>query len=173
METGTPLRTDALFDAVYARLKAMAARELGRREHATLDTTALVHELYLRVGKQPELAFDTSGAVFRLCRARDASSARRSRARPPAPARRRRPDARHADRQRRCSSPSTAPSRRSRSTRRSIGSSETDARAAQVLELRYFAGLTPEQIAETLGLATRARSIATGASRARSSRPMR
>ena len=31
----------------------------------------------------------------------------------------------------------------------------TDARAAQVVELRYFAGLSLEQVAETLGLARR------------------
>ena len=48
---------DALFEAVYARLKAMAATQLKRTDHATLDTTALVHELYLRIGKQPGLAF--------------------------------------------------------------------------------------------------------------------
>ena len=30
---------------------------------------------------------------------------------------------------------------------------QTDARASQVLELHYFAGLTVEQVAETLGLA--------------------
>ena len=41
---------DALFDAVYARLKAMAGRQLARGSaQASLDTTALVHELYLRV----------------------------------------------------------------------------------------------------------------------------
>ena len=42
---------DALFDAVYARLKAMAGRQLVRSPaQTTLDTTALVHELIFRDG---------------------------------------------------------------------------------------------------------------------------
>jgi RNA polymerase sigma factor (sigma-70 family) len=32
---------------------------------------------------------------------------------------------------------------------------QTDARAAQVVEMRYFAGLALEQVAETLGLTRR------------------
>ena len=39
-----------LFAAVYQRLKAMAARQLSRLPPgSTLETTALVHELYLRL----------------------------------------------------------------------------------------------------------------------------
>src|SRR3954468_3913396 len=45
---------DALFVEVYDRLKALASRRRGPGD--TLDTTALVHELYLRVGERPELA---------------------------------------------------------------------------------------------------------------------
>ena len=59
-----PESADALFDAVYARLKAMAARQLGGRERGTLDTTALVHELYLRIGKQDELKFSHPAQFF-------------------------------------------------------------------------------------------------------------
>ena len=43
---------EALFVTVYARLKAMAAKQLAGRRHATLDTTELVHELYLRMGQR-------------------------------------------------------------------------------------------------------------------------
>ena len=39
---------DALFDAVYARLKAMAARQLGARERGTLLRDTLVR----RVGRR-------------------------------------------------------------------------------------------------------------------------
>jgi len=39
-----------LFTAVYGRLKAMAANRLARAPHSgTLDTTGLVHDLYLRL----------------------------------------------------------------------------------------------------------------------------
>src|SRR5664279_4523338 len=48
---------DALFIDVYDRLKAMASRELARSEGATLDTTALVHELYVKVCSGRELTF--------------------------------------------------------------------------------------------------------------------
>ena len=50
------LGTDALFAQVYERLKAMAGRQLGAGRN-TLDATALVHELYLRIGGDPGLVF--------------------------------------------------------------------------------------------------------------------
>lgn len=49
--------TDALFVTVYARLKAMAARQLAGQRNVTPDTTELVHELYLRVGRRQLLQF--------------------------------------------------------------------------------------------------------------------
>jgi hypothetical protein len=53
-----------LFQAVYQRLKAMAGRQLAGHERVTLDTTALVHELYLRMDKQPDLAFAHPAQFF-------------------------------------------------------------------------------------------------------------
>ena len=49
-------QTDAMFGQVYDRLKAMAGRQLGAGRH-TLDATALVHELYLRIGRNHDLVF--------------------------------------------------------------------------------------------------------------------
>ncbi len=46
---------DALFTQVYDRLKAMASRQL-RAGQDSLNTTAMVHELFLRFGNKP-LAF--------------------------------------------------------------------------------------------------------------------
>ena len=60
----TPQDVDALFDGVYERLKNMASRQLAGHAHDTLDTTALVHELYLRVGAQRDLAFAHAGQFF-------------------------------------------------------------------------------------------------------------
>lgn len=48
---------DALFTEVYTRLKAMASRQIGRQSAATLQTTALVHEAYLRMRKAGGLQF--------------------------------------------------------------------------------------------------------------------
>lgn len=57
------LETDALFAQVYDRLKAMAGRQLGAGRH-TLDATALVHELYLRIGADRDLVFEHPNQFF-------------------------------------------------------------------------------------------------------------
>lgn len=53
-----PQENDALFAQVYDRLKAMARRRLAGHARGTLDTTAIVHELYLRIrsGQEPSFA---------------------------------------------------------------------------------------------------------------------
>jgi RNA polymerase sigma factor (TIGR02999 family) len=56
-EAGAALETDALFGQVYERLKAMAGRRLAGRDRHTLDTTSVVHELYLRIGAGRDLTF--------------------------------------------------------------------------------------------------------------------
>ena len=55
---------EALFTEVYERLKAMASRELARNDGATLNTTALVHELYLKVCAGRELSFADPAQFF-------------------------------------------------------------------------------------------------------------
>lgn len=150
----TPQSADALFDAVYARLKAMAARQLGQHERGTLDTTALVHELYLRIGAQDELKFSHPAQFF-------AYAARAMR---------------HllADRARdhlrqRAGGGWIAVTLTSGDGRLAIDDAQhalaldaaltqleaADARAARVVELRYFAGLPLEQVAEQLGVTRR------------------
>lgn len=57
------LETDVLFGQVYDRLKAMAGRQLSAGRH-TLDATALVHELYLRIGGGRELVFSHPDQFF-------------------------------------------------------------------------------------------------------------
>ena len=155
LEAGsTPQGADALFDAVYERLKAMASHQLARHERDTLDTTALVHELYLRVGAQRDLAFEHPGQFFAyaaramrnllLNRARDRLSLRAG-----------------GDWMR--------VTLKDGDDRLAIDTAEhvltleralerlerNDARAARVVELRYFAGLSLEQVATALQLARR------------------
>lgn len=55
---------DALFVEVYDRLKTMASRELARNGGATLNTTALVHELYVKVCAGHELSFSDPAQFF-------------------------------------------------------------------------------------------------------------
>ena len=145
---------DALFDAVYARLKAMAGRQLARGStRASLDTTALVHELYLRVGTNRELQFAHPAQFFAYA-ARAMRHLLRDRAR---------------DRLRQRAGGGWVRMTLTGSDPIAITSAEqalalddalerlagADARAAQVVEMRYFAGLSLEQVAETLGLARR------------------
>ncbi len=85
-----PLGADAMFTQVYDRLKAMAGRRLAMGARGTLETTVLVHELYLRLSGNDALAFERPEQFFGY--------------------------------------------------------------AARVVELIWFAGLTHEQAASTLGL---------------------
>jgi RNA polymerase sigma factor (TIGR02999 family) len=143
---------DALFAEVYDRLKAMASRQLARGPRDTLDTTVLVHELYLRMGNRQDLRFAHEAQFF-------AYAARAMR---------------HllADRARerlslRAGGAWVGVTLDGEDERLSIDSAEramllddaltqlekADPRAARVVELRYFAGLTLEQVAPLLELA--------------------
>lgn len=146
--------TDALFTEVYARLKAMAGRQLAVHDRGTLDTTALVHELYLRMSANPELAFEQPVQFF-------AYAARAMRHLMLDRARNR---LRH-----RAAGAWGRVTLDNEDLRLAIDSAEEalaldealvklaeiDARAARVVELRYFAGLSLEQVAESLSLARR------------------
>ena len=61
-EGGDPIAADAAFTEVYDRLKAMAHRELGRGAPGTVGTTELVHELYLKLGS--DLRFEAPNQFF-------------------------------------------------------------------------------------------------------------
>ncbi|HEX3894850.1 MAG TPA: ECF-type sigma factor [Rudaea sp.] len=144
---------DALFAEVYARLKAMAARQRARgASGATLETTALVHELYLRMSTGRELLFDHQAQFFAYAaRAMRHLLADRARDR-----------LRH-----RAGGEWMRITLTGGSQQFAIESAEQalaldaalqrlqdiDARAANVLELHYFAGLTIDQIAVTLDVA--------------------
>jgi RNA polymerase sigma factor (TIGR02999 family) len=58
------LSADTLFTAVYERLKGMASNQLSRSGDATLDTTGLVHELYVKVSATRELEFSDPAQFF-------------------------------------------------------------------------------------------------------------
>lgn len=152
--TNAPESADALFDAVYARLKAMAARQLGQRDRGTLDTTALVHELYLRIGAQDELKFSHPAQFFAYA-ARAMRHLLADRAR---------------DHLRQCAGGGwVAVTLTGSDGRLALDDAQSalaldaalsrleaaDTRAARVVELRYFAGLSLEQVAEQLGVTRR------------------
>jgi RNA polymerase sigma factor (TIGR02999 family) len=144
---------EALFAEVYARLKAMAARQLAvMPKGGTLETTALVHELYLRMNSNRELQFGHRAQFFayaaRAMRHLLADRAR-DRLRQRAGGDWQRTTLTGSDQQLAIDSAEQALALDAALQRLELA----DARAAQVLELHYFAGLTAEQIAETLGVA--------------------
>lgn len=65
LQAGDPAARDALFAAVYADLRRLAHSRLhGSGRNTVLDTTALVHESYLRMVRAGELSFDDRRAFF-------------------------------------------------------------------------------------------------------------
>ena len=147
---------DALFADVYQRLKAMAGSQLARNRGpgSTLDTTALVHDVYLRMNAQSELTFERKAHFFayaaRVMRHLLTDYART------------RLSMRAGGDWVRVTLTGENKELMLESAEHTLALDEaisrleaTDARAARVLELRYFAGLTIEQIAESLILAPR------------------
>jgi RNA polymerase sigma factor (TIGR02999 family) len=146
---------DALFVEVYDRLKAMAGNQLVRA-HAgeTLDTTSLVHDLYVRMSAQRELAFSREEPFFAY-----AARAMRNLLIDHA---RQRLTMRMGGDWVRVTLTGSNEEFVLESAEGAIALddalkrlAEIDTRAAEVVELRYFAGLTLEQIAEVIGLARR------------------
>lgn len=147
--------TELTFEAVYERLKQLAHRQLSHGARGTLDTTALVHELYLRMDGGKELAFERSAQFFAYA-ARAMRHLLMNRAR---------------DRLRQKaggdwvritmsaiddSALTMASAEQALAMEEALAQLESaDARAERVFELRYFAGLAAEQIAELLGITRR------------------
>lgn len=62
---GEPGAMDELFESVYPRLLEIAKRRRrGWRGNDTLDTTALVHEAYLKIAARPDAEYENRGHFF-------------------------------------------------------------------------------------------------------------
>ncbi|HEX6722145.1 MAG TPA: ECF-type sigma factor [Burkholderiaceae bacterium] len=146
---------DALFAAVYPELKRLAhARLHGGGRNTVLDTTALVHESYLRLVQTGALGFDDRRAFFgyasRVMRSVIVDSAR----------------ARLAERrggQAEKLTLETEPAQGVAQHDEHILEvhaaleqlEQADVRAAQMVEMRYFGGYTDREIADTLDVTER------------------
>jgi RNA polymerase sigma factor (TIGR02999 family) len=66
IESGDPSAAEQLLPLVYEELRKLAAQRLDQEKPGqTLQATALVHEAYLRlVGSQPEQSWDSRGHFF-------------------------------------------------------------------------------------------------------------
>ena len=146
---------DALFASVYPELRRLAhARLYGGGRNTLLDTTALVHESYLRLVQTGALGFDDRRAFFgyasRVMRSVIVDSAR----------------ARRAERR------GGAAEKPTLGNEAALGSApheervlhlhealeqleRSDARVAQMVEMRYFGGCSDREIAEALDVTER------------------
>lgn len=154
-DPSTPAQSKVIFAEVYARLKAMAVHHLATVGPASrVDPTVLVHELYLRMDAQGELAFEHPSQFFSY-----AAQAMRHLLL----------DLARAHRSQRAGGLWQHVTLTANNEMLVLESADRvialdrsledlfalDARAARVIELRYFAGLTSEQTADVLGISKR------------------
>jgi RNA polymerase sigma factor (TIGR02999 family) len=149
-----PASRDALFDQVYDQLKRLAHRQRANSVAATLSTTALVHELYLQLAANRQATFDEAGRFYAYA----AQAMRhilidgaRHRQRQKAGGDLRRVDLDVAEVQ-----DVQLTADQALELDRSLRLLEAEnPRAAQVVELHFFAGLPIDKIAELKQLSTR------------------
>lgn len=144
--------TNALFTQVYQDLRRLAQAQIAPND--TLNTTALVHELYMRVSERDDLAFADRHAFFAYAaRAMRHLLVDRARARLRI---KRGGGAQALDwdaLQDHAVLVHVDATLELDDLLRKLAME--DARSAQVLELHYFGGLTGEAVAEMLGLTRR------------------
>lgn len=153
-DTARP-KSDGMFEAFYERLKRLASRQLARGAHGTLDTTALVHELYLRIYTGRELAFEQPMQFFTY-----AAQAMRHLLMDRARDRMRQKAGGEWVKVTLTGSDDILPAIESAEQALALDGAlkqleQIDARAARVVELRWFAGVLPDQIAEIMQLTRR------------------
>ncbi|MEM7199198.1 MAG: ECF-type sigma factor [Planctomycetota bacterium] len=146
-----PQCADELLPLVYEELRALARRRLAREQPGqTLQATVLVHEAYLRVADDRGPKWNGRGHFF-------GAAAQAMRRILVEQARRRQQQRRGGGLQRRelddedlaIDAPSADVLAVDEALQRLEG---TDPRKAQIVHLRYFAGLTNQETAEVLGV---------------------
>jgi RNA polymerase sigma factor (TIGR02999 family) len=154
IEAGDPRAADELLPLVYAELRRLAAQKLARESPGqTLDATALVHEAYVRlVGSDTVQDWNSRGHFF-------AAAAEAMRRILIERARHRRSLKAGGDRHRLERSDvepaAAAPDADLLALDEALEKLERhDKRNAELVKLRFFAGLTIEQAAQVLGVAT-------------------
>lgn len=153
LERSDRAAVDALLPLLYDELRAMAAKHLASSPRAdTLQPTSLVHDVYIRLSQGKELRFESVAHFKALC-------AKVMRELLVDHARRHAADKRGGDRRR----VTLATDVLDDTGRRPIDVLDLDEvisklhaldeRKARIVELRFFAGLTNEQIATVLNTA--------------------
>ena len=144
---------DRLVPLVYDQLKYIASRHVKRTSNASLDTTLVVHEAYLKLAGAREPDWKNRSHFFAVAsramrqlivdHARRKSAAKRGGGEP---------DVEFAD----YLSVQEVRSEELLALDEALTQlAEIDPRLARVVELRYFGGLTVEEVAEILGVTDR------------------
>src|SRR3989441_1260471 len=155
IESGDPHAAEQLLPLVYDELRRLAAQKLAQEKPGqTLDATALVHEAYLRlVGQGDETPWNTRGHFF-------AAAAEAMRRILVENARRKQSLKRGGDWERQDLDESNRAAPQAAEDLLALDEAlsklaEADKTAAELVRLRYFAGLTMPQAAEMLGVSLR------------------
>jgi RNA polymerase sigma factor (TIGR02999 family) len=155
IDGGDPDASNQLLPLVYDEMRKLAARKLAREMPGqTLQPTALVHEAYLRlVGEDEEQHWDNRGHFF-------AAAAEAMRRILVEIARQKASLKRGGDRDRMDVFDSLLAAPEPREDLVALDAAltklaETDKQAAELVQLRYFAGLSLPEIAEILGISPR------------------
>ncbi len=145
---------DVLFDRVYDELYEVAHRQLSRlRPGQTLNTTALVHEAYLKLVNQSEADWEDRAHFFSVAAkamrhiiinyARKQSAEKRG------------GEAAHVSFDEQFMAPQECADTLVAVDRALDRLAERDERMARVVELRFFGGMTQKESAEVLDVSTR------------------
>ncbi len=152
---GEAAPVDAYFDATYRELRQLArARLAGGGRNTLLDTTALVHETFLKLSANPQVRFPDRARFLvyagRAMRSIIVDFARRRLAE------RRGGDAAHVTFSTQLADGQVAGEAEIVRVHEALEQlAQVDERMAKVVEMRYFGGLTETEIAEALGVTDR------------------
>ncbi len=153
-QTGSPGRVDQFMDALYPELHRLAQKIFrAERPDHTLQPTALVHEAYLRLVDQTQVGWEGRShfmAIAARVMRRVLIDYARSRSR----------QRRAGDRKVTGFDPDRLPTEFTAEELLEVTEAldklaALDARQAQVIEMRFFGGMTREEIAENLGTSKR------------------
>ena len=154
IERGHPTAADQLLPLVYDELRKLAAHKMANEPPGqTLQPTALVHEAWLRLAGGEQQQWNSRGHFF--------GAAAEAMRRILIEAARRKSRLRHGGGVARLSAGEIdiaidLPAERLLQVSEALDVLSQEAPAsAQVVKLRYFAGLTQQQVAETMGISLR------------------
>lgn len=153
MRAGRRESLDSLIPHIYDHLRSIARRQLAARDGGTLNTTGLVHEAYLKLVEQSRVAWSDQAHFFALASVAmrhvlvDRARARLAGKREGAAVRVTLDDQNVADE----SQPEILLEIDDAVEQLSL----VEPRLAQVVECRFFGGLSEEETAVALGVTTR------------------